>query len=310
MSALQFTAYGPASDFVLAEDTAAGAPGEGQILVQVAAASINPIDTAISAGYLAEMLPLELPATVGGDYAGTVLEVGPGVEHVSVGDRVIGQAGLLLGGSGSFAEKIVAPAGLATRAPQNADAVTAAALPLAGASAVQALRTLGLTSGQTLLVLGAGGAIGSYGVQIGKAAGLRVLATAGAADLEYVRSLGADEVIDYSDTAAIDALTGIDGILDASRGVDPAPYYRALNRGGAMVSLGTQHDEEAAKAAGVSGVSQMTAPATDVLDELVALVDAGKVAPRIAGTFPLSQGVEAFAADASSRGKTVVTMGA
>ncbi|MHA2787576.1 NADP-dependent oxidoreductase [Corynebacterium sp. S7] len=312
MPAVQFTEYGSTDNLVINDTPELGEPGEGQVLVQVAATSINPIDNAIIAGYLAEMLPLELPATVGGDFSGTVVKVGAGVDHLSEGDKVIGQAGLLLGGAGSFADQILAPAALTALAPTELNINEAAALPLVGASAIQGLRTLNIGEGSTVVVLGAGGGIGSVAVQVAKAKGARVIASAGADDVDYVKSLGADEVHIYQETSWADSLPEVDGVFDtASAGVDPAPFYKALKKGGRMVSMGgTQHDEEAAATVGVEVSAQMTQPSTDIVNELVDLVNAGRITQRITNTFPLSQTKEAFAANAASKGKTLVVVGA
>ncbi|WP_018298119.1 NADP-dependent oxidoreductase [Corynebacterium lubricantis] len=312
MTAAQFTEYGSTDNIVLNNTPELGEPAEGQVLVQVSATSINAIDNAIIAGYLAEMLPLELPATVGGDFSGTVVKVGAGVDLLSVGDRVIGQAGLLLGGAGSFADQILAPAALTALAPTELDLNDSATLPLVGASAIQALRTIGVSEGSTIVVLGAGGGIGSVAVQAAKAKGARVIASASASDIDYVKGLGADEVHIYQEASWADSLPEVDGVFDtAPAGVDPAPFYKALKKGGHMVSMGgTQHNEEAAAAAGIEVSAQMTQPSTDVLNELVSLVNAGKISQRITNTFPLSQTKEAFAANAESKGKTLVVVGA
>ncbi|MGP5727096.1 NADP-dependent oxidoreductase [Arthrobacter rhombi] len=306
MTAIQIQKYGPTDQVIVADSGGPSQVGEGQLLIRVAAASINPVDTGIALGYMAEAMPLDFPITLGTDYSGIVEKVGPGVESFSVGDLVIGQAGVALGGSGTFAEYAVGPAVFAAHAPKTLPLVEAATLPLVGASALQAIESLRIIPGMTVLVLGGGGAIGSLGVQLAQAIGAKVIATAGAADHEDVLALGASEVYDYADSSWREGLSAVDVILDASPGLDPAPYYGLLRPGGTMVSLSTQHDEAVAAAAGISAETQISVPVTEVLDQFVAAVDAGHVILRIGTTLPLARAAEAFAADKTTPGKTLL----
>lgn len=309
MTAIHVTAYGPLDTLEVSADGGPTGVGEGQLLVKVVAAGINPIDAGLATGALAEDAPLELPFTLGGDYSGIVEKVGPGVQGFAVGDAVIGQANVLLGGTGSFADRVVAPALLAAHAPRTVPLLEAAALPLAGASAVQALGTLAPAAGHTVLVLGGGGSIGSIAVQLAKAAGASVIASAAAADHDFVASLGAEEVHDYADDAWLKTLHGLDAVFDASPGIDPAAYYPLLREGGTMVSMLTQHDAGASSAARVMASTQMTLPVTDTLDRLVAAVDAGAVGLRIAATLPLERAAEAFQIDVTTAGKVLLVIG-
>ncbi|MDN5756293.1 MAG: NADP-dependent oxidoreductase [Micrococcaceae bacterium] len=306
MTAIQIQNYGPTDQVVVADTQGPTEVSEGHLLVRVAAASINQIDTGIALGYMAKDMPLEFPITLGTDYSGIVEKIGPGVEGFSVGDLVIGQAGVAMGGSGSFAEYAVGPAVFAAHAPKSLPLVEAAALPLVGASALQAIESLRIIPGMTVLVLGGGGAIGSLGVQLAQAVGAKVIATAGPADHEDVLALGASEVHDYADQSWWEDLPAVDVILDASPGLDPAPYYGLLRSGGTMLSLSSQHDEATASAAGVSAQTQLSVPVTDVLDQFVAAVDAGHVILRIGMTLPLARAAEAFAADETTPGKTLL----
>lgn len=306
MTAIQIQKYGPTDQVVVADTGGPTQVGEGQLLVRVAAASINPVDTGIALGYMAEAMPLDFPITLGTDYSGIVEKVGADVEGFSVGDLVIGEAGVAMGGSGSFAELAVGPAVFAAHAPKTLPLPEAATLPLVGASALQAIESLGIIPGMTVLVLGGGGSIGSLGVQLARAAKARVIASAGAADHEDVLALGASEVFDYAEQSWWDDLPAVDVILDASPGLDPAPYYGLLRPGGRMVSLSTQHDEAATSAAGITAQTQLTLPATELLEELVAAVDADQLILRIGTTLPLARAAEAFAADETTPGKTLL----
>lgn len=309
MTAIHVTAYGPLDRLVVAEDSGPTGVGEGQLLVKVSAASINPVDAGIAEGAMADAVELDLPFTLGGDYSGVVEKVGPGVQGFSVGDAVIGQAGVVMGGTGSFADRVAAPALFASHAPGTIPLIEAAALPLVGASAVQAVGSLAPAAGQTVLVLGGGGSIGSIGVQLAKAAGARVIASAAGPDRDFVAALGADEVHDYADDSWLHTLSGLDSILDATPGIDPTRYYPLLREGGTMVSLLTQHDAGASSAAKVMASTQMTMPVTETLDRLVAAVDAGRVTLRIAATLPLERATEGFEVDVTTAGKVLLVPG-
>lgn len=224
-----------------------------------------------------------------------------------MGEKVIGNAGVTLGGTGSFADHTIAPARLVAKAPTSIDLAAAAALPLVGASAVQGLQTLEAGPATSVLILGGAGAVGSVAVQLAKHAGATVLASASAGDREYVSSLGADEVYDYKDSAAQPSIrrrrhSGCDNRRRWNR------VHKLLKPGGRMVSLTTQHSPEAAEAAGVKATTQMTHPTTEILTELVRLVDQGVVRQRITGTFPITKVHEAFASDNQNGGKTVITL--
>lgn len=309
MTAIRVTEYGPLDRLVVAEDSGPTGVGEGQLLVKVVAASINPVDAGIAEGAMADAVQLDLPFTLGGDYSGIVEKVGPGVQGFAVGDAVIGQASVVMGGTGSFADRVVAPSLFAAHAPRTIPLPEAASLPLVGASAVQALSTMAPRPGQAVLVLGGGGSIGSIGIQLAKAAGARVIATAAAADRDFVASLGADEVHDYADDTWLTGLSGLDAILDATPGIEPTRYYPVLRKGGTMVSLLTQHDAGASSAAGVVASTQMTMPVTETLDRLVAAVDADQVTLRIAATLPLSRAAEGFEIDVTTAGKVLLVAG-
>src|SRR5688572_15123307 len=139
MKAARIDRYGGPDSITIVPNADRPSIGEGQLLVEVWAASLNPVDTFLRGGHLKEMLDLSFPATLGGDFAGVVAEVGPDVSGFSADDEVYGQASALLGGSGSLAELVAAQAGMTARKPQSLDFQTAASLPLVGSSAVQAI---------------------------------------------------------------------------------------------------------------------------------------------------------------------------
>lgn len=311
MRAAQFSSYGKPGVISVGSDAEPPTPGDGQVLVEVRAASLNPVDTALVSGAMKQMLALEFPAIPGGDFAGVVAEIGPGVRDFRSGDDVYGQAGALLGGSGSVAEFTVAGAGFTARQPKTTDFVTAASLPLIGASAIQAVTEhLNVQRGQRILIHGAAGGVGSIAVQIAKHRGAHVIASVFTKDIAYVRKLGADEVIDAS-TQEFDAVVrDVDGVLDLVRGDTAARSYGVIKRGGVLVSLTAQPDEARMKETGVRMIAQFTQPTTDRLTRLAELVDAGIVTPNVERTFPLEKAGEAFTyfETDNPRGKVVVTI--
>ena len=311
MRAAQISSYGGPEVITVTGDAVRPAPGEGQILVEVRASSLNPVDTAIRSGGMQQMLRLELPATLGGDFAGVVADVGRGAGGFSAGDEVYGQATPLLGGSGALAELVAARADMTAPKPKTLDFAAAAALPLVGASAVQAIIDhMNVQPGQRILIHGAAGGVGSIAVQIAKHLGAHVIATAFSDDVAFVEALGADEVIDASTQAFEDLVRDVDGVLDTAGGDTAAKSYAVLKRGGVLVSMVAQPDEARMKDTGVRAVGQFTQPTTERLTKLARFVDAGIVRPHIDRVFSLDQAAAAFAHREldKPRGKVVVAV--
>ena len=268
---------------------------EGKIVVEVHAAGINPIDWKIRQGYMAQMMPLQFPATMGGDFSGVVTEVGGGVLGLSVGDEVYGQAGVLLGGSGSFAEYASAPAQNVAKKPKNISHEEAASLPLAGVSAIQALfENINLKKGQKILIHGSAGGIGSFAIQLAKYLGAYVYATASAKDIKYVKGLGADNVIDYKSQKFEDIAKDCDAVFDPIGGETYTRSFDVLKKGGVVVSMAEQPNKELMEKYGVQAVNQFTQPNRERLDKLVGLVEQGTVKVHIDKTFSLDEASEAL----------------
>lgn len=270
-------------------------PGKGQVLVEAHAASINPIDWKVRAGYMKEMVPLTMPATLGGDVSGVVAGIGEPVSGLKSGDRVYGYPSLLAGGSGSFAEFVVAPISTLAPAPQKASFVDAAALPLVGASALQALEQhIKLQRGQKILIHGGAGGIGSIAIQIAKSIGAYVATTASADDQAFVRELGVDEVLDYEKEAFEEKLKNFDAVFDTVGGDTTKKSFKVLKKGGTLVSMLGQPDSALAQQHGVTAIGQLTHVTTEVLKRLAQLVDQGTIKIRVDRAFPLEKASEAF----------------
>jgi NADPH:quinone reductase-like Zn-dependent oxidoreductase len=294
MKAAQINSYG-GKDVLKTVDGAAKAQAqEGQVLVEVYAAGANPFDLKVREGYLKDMVALNFPATLGGDFAGVVAGLGEGVSGLNVGDEVYGQANAL-GGQGSFAEFTAAKAGQTALKPKIVDFHVAAAIPLAGVSAYQALvEHANLQNGQKVLIHGGAGGIGTFAVQIAKHLGAYVAATAAASDAEFVKGLGADEVIDYKSQKFEDVLKDYDAVFDTVGGETYKKSYQVLKPGGVLVSMTEKPDRELTKKHGVNAISQQTKTTADKLKEVAKLVELGAIKVNVDKVFPLDDAGEAL----------------
>jgi NADPH:quinone reductase-like Zn-dependent oxidoreductase/predicted SnoaL-like aldol condensation-catalyzing enzyme len=288
-------------------------PGLGEILVEVRAAGVNPTD------WINRAVPVtisRLPLVLGWDVSGVVESVGTGVTVFKPGDEVFGMLPYPHG-VGSHAEYVTAPARSFVFKPTTIDHVHAAALPLAGLTAYQALvDTAELQSGQRVLVHAAAGGVGHLAVQIAKARSAYVIGTASAAKHDFVRSLGADEVIDYRTVDIDDAVSDIDVVLDPVS-IDSAARARSvavLRVGGTLVSIlpvPIAADELAGIAArGVRFESMLVEADFGGMSAIADLVESGALRPHVHATFPLAEAAEAHALGQTGpiAGKLVLTM--
>ncbi|WP_254705710.1 NADP-dependent oxidoreductase [Streptomyces vilmorinianum] len=286
-------------------------PGPSQILVAVRAAGVNPTDWKHrSQGLFLDRLPLVL----GWDVSGVVEAVGFGVTLFKPGDEVFGMLPYPYG-VGSHAEYVTAPARAFAHKPAGIDHVQAGALPLAALTAYQALvDTAGVRSGQRVLVHAAAGGVGHLAVQIAKSRGAYVIGTASAPKHDFVRSLGADEVIDYRTTDFRDAAQDIDIVLDPLSGDTRAHSLDVLRPGGTLVSLLPPTDPDEPKKAAERGVRVETllveADHTG-MNAVAELARAGTLRAHIEATFPLAEAAKAHALGETERttGKIVLVVG-
>ena len=313
MKAVRFHAFG-GPDVLRYEDVELPTPGAGQVRVRVAGTSFNGVDGTIRAGAMQGPIPVVLPHTPGIDVSGTVDALGEGVEALQVGDAVVGF--LPMGADGAAAEHVLAPAEALTAAPTSIPLADAAALPSVGLTARQALHDHGrLTAGQRVLVNGAGGAVGGYAVQLAKAAGAHVIATAGPRSSARVRADGADEVVDHTTTDVTTAVTEpVDLVLNLAP-VDPAQLAALVGLvrdGGVLVNTTVWMPAPADEARGVRGVDLFVRNDAAQLAELVAQVDRGELRVDVAARVPLAElpSVHAQAASGALPGKVVVLAGA
>ena len=310
MKAAQISEYGDAS-VVQVVDIDRPQVSEQHVLVEVHAASLNPFDTMVREGYLRDSVPLELPVTLGGDIAGIVTEVGKDVTHLQVGDRVYGQANVVAGNSGAFAEHALTKATQVATSPKDMEFTQAASLPLVGVSALQALTEhVALQSGQKLFIHGGAGGIGTIAIQIAKNLGAYVATTATGEGMQTVKALGADEVIDYKTERFTEKLQDYDAVFDTVGGDDFNNALSILKPGGTAVSMLAQADEERAKAQDVTAITQSTQVTTERLNALRDLVESGVVAPQVGKTFQLDDVRQAFLEreNGHTSGKIVLTI--
>lgn len=308
MKAAQISEYGEPDVLKTFTDAPKPQAGAGQVLIEVHAAGVNPFDWKVREGYMKDVVPLQFPATLGGDVAGVVAELGDGVSGFTVGQAVYGQANAV-GGQGSYAEfTLVKAESLATK-PDSLDFVTAAAVPLAGVSAYQALVDhAGLKSGQKILVHGGAGGIGSFAIQLAKHIGAYVTATAATEDLEYVKNLGADEVIDYKTQDFSTLVKDYDVVFDTVGNETFTKSHQVLRPGGIIVTMAGQPDETLAKQHGVQAVHQSTQVTQERLGKITELVESGVLKIQVDKVFPLEEAGEAqaYLQAGKHRGKVVL----
>ncbi len=309
MRAAQINKYGGNEVWEINQNTPKPFPSNEQILVEVRTASINPIDLKIRAGFLKERAPLQFPATLGGDFSGTIVDLGEGVSDFKTGDEVYGQAIILNGGSGSFAQFLVANAASLALKPKKANFEEAGALPLAGSSAVQALIDhINLQNGQKILIHGGAGGIGHIAIQVAKSLGAYVATTANSPHINFVKNLGADKVIDYKNQNFEDILKNFDAVFDTVGGETLNKSFAVVKKGGTIVSMLGQPNQELAEKYGVTAIGQGTVTNTKHLIQLAGLVDSGKIKVHIDKIFPLSKIREAcdYQEKNHPRGKVVI----
>ncbi len=308
MKAAQIDGYG-AKDVMEVTDTAPTPNvSAGQVLVESYTASVNPFDVKIREGLVRQMAELNFPAILGGDVSGIVAEVGEGVIDLEVGQAVYGQAGAL-SGQGSFAEFTLVKARQLAAKPKTVDFVTAAALPLVGVSAYQALIDhLDLKSGQKILIHGGAGGIGSLAIQLAKHLGAYVATTARTADTDFAKDLGADEVLDYTTQDFRSILKDYDAVFDTVGGETNTKSYTILKSGGALVSMVEQPNDELVKQYNTEYTYQFTQVTTARLTHITELVDKHIIKINIDKIFPLDEAAEAldYLATGHPRGKVVI----
>lgn len=330
MKALIFKHYG-GPDQVAFADLAKPAPNRDEILVQIHAAGLNPVDNKIREGKMKPLLPLHLPATMGCDLAGVVLEAGRDVTRFKPGDAVF--ASIIGLRTGALAEFAVMPEKVAALKPANLDFVQAASIPMVGLTAWQALKERArLKPGQKVFIPAGAGGIGTFAIQLAKHLGAKVATTTSAGNVELVRSLGGDEVIDYKKQKFADVLRDYDAVLGALPGESMENAFRILKPQGALISLVGPPDAAFGRTKGMNPLMVfvlwllshkvhrlakkrnveysflMMRPDGGQLTEIGGLLEAGTIRPVIDKVYPFDQAKEALAylEKGRAKGKVVV----
>ncbi|AQR69577.1 NADPH:quinone oxidoreductase [Janthinobacterium sp. LM6] len=332
MQALQLKQYG-GPDHVAFTELPRPTPGPGELLVRVRAAGLNPIDNLIPKGDFKPILKMRLPATLGSDLAGVVVEVGSGVTRFQAGDAVY--ASIFDTQYGSLAEFAVVPEQAAALKPANLDFVQAASIPMVGLTAWQAMQErMQLTAGQKVFIPAGSGGIGTFAIQLAKHLGARVGTTTSTANVELVRGLGADDIIDYKQQAFEDVLRDYDAVLGTVRGDGLEKALRIVKPGSHVVSLVGPPDAAFARARGMNVVLKLVfgllsrkiiglatrrgasyafhfvRPDGSQLAQIASLLEAGTIRPVIDKVFPFTEAKQALAylAQGRARGKVVVQL--
>lgn len=280
-------------------------PANDEVLVRVRAASVNPVDRAIVAGYMQMMVVA--PLTLGVDFAGEVVAIGADVQHVKPGDAVYGMSTAF----GTFAEYVVVKASGVASKPQSADHIHSAAVPLTGLSARQALFSLAqLQSGERLLIHGAGGGIGRFAVQLAKHTGAYVIAHDKANKADFVKQLGADEFFATDNQRFEDVVGAVDVVLDLVGGEYVERSFNVLKPGGRYVTTAAMLPEDAGKDRGIKAMGAYTQPTVEELTKLAEAIDAGSLKVFVNSTFPIEETQTAlfYKPQNGTPGKVVITV--
>ncbi len=295
-------------------------PSDAMVLVTIRASGVNPSDWKLREGFFKQMVPLQFPATLGMDFSGVIEKVGEGVSSsatsdIRQGDEVYGQAGMLAGGSGAFAQMALANADKIAHKPKTLTHEQAAGLPLVGVSAWQALvETIELSKDKKILIHGGAGGIGSIAIQLAKHFGAYVATTVSSNDIQFVKEeLGADEAIDYKTQTFEDVLPhDFDAVFDTVGGETYTRSFKTLKRsgGGIIVSMLEQPAQELMDQFGVKAVFLFTKANRERLTKLAEWVDQNNIRVNVERTFTLDEAGVAldYQRDVHPRGKIVLVM--
>ena len=287
------------------EDAPRPEPKENEVLVRVIACGVNPADPLIVSGKYAQQFGTHLPLIPGYDVAGVVEKTGAKVTKLKVGDGVYGYA--LFGGG--WAEYAVLAEGETAIKPKSLTYVEAAAVPLAALTAWQALIDAAkLSAGQTVLIHGGSGGVGSFAIQIAKARSARVIATASTANQDLLKQLGADMAIDYTKIKFEDVAKDVDVVLDPIGRDTLARSYAVVKKGGFIATLVSRPDQAELDKHGIRGASIYSHPDSNELTEITTLIEAKKIKPIVTQVVPLAEAVKAEeqAETHHTRGKVVI----
>jgi NADPH2:quinone reductase len=291
-------------------------PGPGEVLIQIVASGVNPVDWKLIEGRLKDAFPHRFPVVPGWECAGTVAAIGPGVESVRRGDKVWAYARKPEIHDGTYGEAIALPETSLATVPKRLLFEEAAGVPVAGLTAWQTLRTRGdVREGAVVLVHAAAGGVGHLAVQVARVAGARVVGTAGPRNREFVLGLGAEEIVDPTRDDLVAAVRrlypgGVDVVLDTLGGDVQARSLEVLRPGGRLVSVVHPPDPSACAERGVTPDYVFIEPSAEQLRALGALVERGRLRPHVSRILPLADAAEALreSREGHVRGKLVLNL--
>jgi NADPH:quinone reductase-like Zn-dependent oxidoreductase len=286
-------------------------PGPGEVLVQVEAAGVGPWDGWIRAGKSA--LPQPLPLTLGSDLSGEIVAMGPGVSERRVGDQVYGVTNPQF--VGAYAEYALASAGMVSNKPSSLTHLEAASVPVVAVTAWQALFDHAqLKAGQTVVIHGAAGNVGSYAVQLARDAGVQTIAIVSTGDISLMRNLGANTVIDYRTQRFEKEVRDADAVIDLVGGETQDRSFQVIRRGGKLISAVSRPDQDLAKCYGVEAAFFLVNVTSQYLTEIGRLIDDGKLRTNVGVVLPLADAREAHLmlerVRPQPKGKIVLDVGA
>lgn len=309
MKAVRIHEYGN-GDVLSYEDTPLPTMSSDDVLIRVVATSVNPVDWKIREGYLKDMIPYQLPITLGWDVSGVIEAVGDNATRFKIGDAVFSRPDISR--NGTYAEYITVREDEVAHKPKTISHCEAASIPLAGITAWEALVTTAqLSANQKVLIHAGSGGVGSLAIQLAKSRGAYVVATTSKKNRALVQSLGADEVIDYQAQAFEDLVKDVDVVFDTIGGEVQESSWSVLKPGGILVSITSPPSDERAKTLGVRCAFVFIQPNADILAQLAELVDIGSIRPIVGAEFALKDIAKAHAFSQTGRaiGKIVIHVG-
>jgi len=313
MKSAQFKRYGGNDAIEINRTTPTPTLTASSVLVEIKAAGINPIDWKIREGYMQQMITLQFPSTLGMDFSGVIKQIGEKVvsSDFKQGDEVYGQAGVTNKGSGAFAELALANVDHIAHKPKRLNHLEAAAIPLVGVSAWQALiENMGLSKNQKILIHGGAGGIGSIAIQLAKHIGAYVSTTVDINDNQFVQELGADQTIDYKSQKFEDLLHDYDTVYDTIGSDTYKRSFKVLKKDGIIISMLEQPNSELMQHYGVKATFQFSQVNNERLNKLTQWVDQNNIRINVDRTFPLDETGYAldYQKDVHPRGKVVITI--
>ena len=315
MKAVYINEFGGSDKLIYTEDFPKPEAKESEVLIRIKAASVNPVDYKIREGLVRGRTPIDFPAILGWDFAGIIEETGFSVSRFKKGDEVYAYARRPVIKHGTYAEFIAIPESYIALKPKTMSFEEASTVPLVGLTAFQSLNKAGLKQETTLLILAASGGVGSVAIQLGKIAGAKVIGLASSKNTKYIKSLGADEAVNYDNEAWVSKFNSAypkkaDIIFDCAGGETLVKAYQCVKKGGTIASITSQADNNLVASLGINFLYHFVEPNAVDLEKLALYIDAGKLKTEIHSIFALKDVAKAHEQSESrhTRGKIVLSI--